>query len=84
MNGGLFVPQRGQQGSVFSFQCLRLNEVGRASVPALRRNDNCPAGRPCMILFHTWFLSSSSATSRILFWTVSYFSLCHIFRSSFL
>ena len=45
------------------------------SVPALRRNKNCPAGRPCKILFHTWLESSSSATSRILFWRVSSLSL---------
>ena len=45
------------------------------SVPALRRNKNCPAGRPYKILFHTWLESSISATSRILFWTVSSLSL---------
>ena len=80
MNGGLFVATV-QLGSVFSFQHLGLSVVGRVSVPGLRRNDNCPAGRPCRILFHTWLESSSSATSRILFWTVgslsplSYFSI---------
>ena len=45
----------------------------------LTRNDNCPAGRPCRILFHTWLEYSSSGTSRILFWTVSSFSLLSYF-----
>ena len=48
-------------------------------MPALMRNNNCPAERPCRILFHTWLESSSSATSRILFWTVSSFSLLSYF-----
>ena len=67
---GCLWPQR-ELGSVFCCQCPRSSGVGMVSVPALRRNDNCPTGRPCRILFHTWLESSSSATSRILFWTVS-------------
>ena len=64
--------------SVFSFQRVR-SGVGRVSVPALRRNNNCPAGRPYRILFHTWLESFSSATSRILFCTVSSLSLLSYF-----
>ena len=37
--------------------------IGNVSVPALRRKDNCPARGPCVILFHTWFASSSSTTA---------------------
>ena len=79
VNGGLFVATEGTAGIVFSFQRLRLSGVGTVSVPALRRNDNSPAGRPCRIPFHIWLESSSSATSRILFWTVSSLGLLSYF-----
>ena len=68
-------PQRGQLGSILSLHRLRFSGVGRVSVPALKRKDIWPDGRPCMILFQTWLEFSNSATSRILHWTVSFFRL---------
>ena len=76
---GCLWPQRGQLGSVLSLHRLRFSGVGRVSVPALKRKDIWPAGRPCMILFQTWLEFSNSATSRILLWTVSSFSLLWCF-----
>ena len=76
---GCLWPQRGQLGSAFSFQHPRLCGERRVSVLAPKRNDNCPAGGPCRILFHVWLESSSSATSRILIWTVSSLSLLSSF-----
>ena len=49
MNNELFVAKRGSAGIRFHFQRLGLSGVGRVSLLALRRNDNCPAGRPCRI-----------------------------------
>ena len=80
---GCLWPQRGQLGSVFSFQCLRLSGVGRVSVLA-RRNNNCPAGRPCRILFHTWLESSSLQLSGSCFGQLVPLVSCHIFLSPFL
>ena len=57
----------GQDGSVLYLERLRLSGVGRVSVPALRRKDSCPAGRPDMILFQTWLEDSNFATSIELF-----------------
>ena len=79
---GCLWPQRGQLGSVFNLQRLKLRGVGRVSVPALRRKDIWPAGRPCMILFQTWFDFSNSDTSRILLWTVSCFRLVSYFSTT--
>ena len=72
---GCLFPHNGHRGSIFSRHRLRLSGVGRVSVPALRRKDSWPAGRPCRTLFHTLFTSSSSATDKILVWTDRPFSL---------
>ena len=43
---GCLWAQRGQLGSIFfCFQRVRCG-VGRVSVPALMKNDNCPVGGP--------------------------------------
>ena len=55
--------------------------VGRVSVPVLRRNSNCPAGRTCRILFHTWLESTSSATSGSYFGQLVPSVSCHIFHN---
>ena len=72
---GCLLPQRGQLESTFNHHRLKLSGVGNVSVPALRRKDNCPAGRSCVILLHTWFASSSSTTARALDCTESCLSL---------
>ena len=56
VDGWLFAPTK-RAGEI---HLLKLSGVGRVSVPALRRNDNCPPGRPCCTLFHTLFAFSSS------------------------
>ena len=74
-------------GSVFSLQRLRLSGVGSRGCQCQLSTERTivqPAGKPCRIIFHTWLESSSSVTSRILFWTVSSFTLlsCHSIASS--
>ena len=54
---GCFLPQSGHLESTFNHHNLKMSGVGNVSVPALRRKDNFPAGRPCVILLHTWFPS---------------------------
>ena len=54
---GCLWPQR-DSWDLFLVSSVLGSGVGRVSVPALRRNGNCPAGRPCRILFHTWLESS--------------------------
>ena len=49
---GCLFPHNGHRGSIFSRQRPRLSGVGRVSVPALRRKDSWPAGRPCRTLPH--------------------------------
>ena len=48
-----------QVESILSLQFFRLGGVGSVSVPANRKEESCPAGRPSTIHLQTWFLPSS-------------------------